>query len=363
MTLPPRARILASVAGTLLLAWCAAQLCLWWGTPIPWMMGPLLATALCTLAGAPTASDNRLRNLGQWVMGVALGLYFTPAVVQLLARLWWALGLYIVWALVLGGVFAFWLRRALSQLFPNMPADARRSTAFFASAIGGASEMTLLAERKGARADLVAAAHSMRMLIVVVVVPFAMVAARSHWNLSLTDVVKAPTVPVHMGGLALLGLVTVVGGLAFRRLRLANPWFLGPLAVAAVLAFGQWEPSGVPAWATHAGQLFIGVSLGVRFQPQFLRAAPAWLVRVAWATLGMVILSAGFGTLLAQAMALHPATIILSTAPGGATELAITAKALQLGAPIVTALQVGRLVAVLVLVEPVYERFIRRLKG
>ena len=62
-------------------------------------------------------------------------------------------------------------------------------------------------------------------------------------------------------------------------------------------------------------------------------------------------------------MALHPATIILSTAPGGATELAITAKALQLGAPIVTALQVGRLVAVLVLVEPVYERFIRRLKG
>jgi uncharacterized membrane protein AbrB (regulator of aidB expression) len=41
------------------------------------------------------------------------------------------------------------------------------------SSIGGASEMTLLAEREGARTDLVAAAHSLRLLIVTLSVPFA----------------------------------------------------------------------------------------------------------------------------------------------------------------------------------------------
>jgi len=47
--------------------------------------------------------------------------------------------------------------------------------------------------------------------------------------------------------------------------------------------------------------------------------------------------------------------MILGTAPGGIAEMAITAKVLQLGVAVVTAFQVCRLVAVLVLVEPLYK--------
>ena len=53
-------------------------------------------------------------------------------------------------------------------------------------------------------------------------------------------------------------------------------------------------------------------------------------------------------------MHIHPATAILGTVPGGITEMAITAKVLQLGVPVVTALQACRLVAVLVLIQPLY---------
>jgi uncharacterized membrane protein AbrB (regulator of aidB expression) len=45
---------------------------------------------------------------------------------------------------------------------------------------------------------------------------------------------------------------------------------------------------------------------------------------------------------------------VLGTAPGGIGEMAITAKVLQVGVPMVTAFQVCRLVAVLLLVEPLY---------
>ena len=68
----------------------------------------------------------------------------------------------------------------------------------------------------------------------------------------------------------------------------------------------------------------------------------------------MVALCAGFAWVLAQATGLHPATLVLATSPGGIAEMSITAKVLQLGAPVVTAFQVCRLVAVLLLLEPLY---------
>jgi uncharacterized membrane protein AbrB (regulator of aidB expression) len=60
---------------------------------------------------APTQSWARLRDLGQWTIGGALGLYFTPAVTELVAGLWWAIALAIAWALLLGWVFGRWLYR------------------------------------------------------------------------------------------------------------------------------------------------------------------------------------------------------------------------------------------------------------
>ena len=50
---------------------------------------------------------------------------------------------------------------------------------------------------------------------------------------------------------------------------------------------------------------------------------------------------------------------MLATSPGGITEMAITAKVLQLGAAVVTAFQVCRLVAVLLLAQPLYRLWAR----
>ena len=59
--------------------------------------------------------------------------------------------------------------------------------------------------------------------------------------------------------------------------------------------------------------------------------------------------------LMAVLVGQPPATLILGTSPGGIAEMAITAKVLQLGVPLVTAFQVCRLVAVLVLVAPLFD--------
>ena len=98
----PPLRLTLRVLATLLLAFVAAGACLALHTPLPWMIGPLLAVSLASIAGAPTASYTPLRNAGQWAIGMALGLYFTPQMVGLVAGLWWAIVLAIVWALGLG---------------------------------------------------------------------------------------------------------------------------------------------------------------------------------------------------------------------------------------------------------------------
>lgn len=345
------------VALTLLLAYLAARLCVWWRTPIPWMIGPLLATSAVSVLGAPAASWVPLRNGGQWVIGAALGLYFTPAVGSLVLGLWWAVALGIAWALALGLGFGAWLRRVHAPLLQGLSPAQRLSTTYFSGAIGGASEMTLIAERQGARTDLVAAAHTLRVLLVTLTIPFAMQA----WGVGGLDL-PLPAAARHVvwPGLAVLGALCLAGALLMRRLGRANPWFMGSLLVTMGITLSGLGFSALPGWLTAASQLVIGISLGVRFTPAFVHTAPRWLWSVALASFAMMALCAAFAWLLSRLTGLHPATLVLGTSPGGIAEMAITAKVLQLGVPIVTAFQVCRLVAVLVLAEPVYRWLARR---
>jgi hypothetical protein len=334
----------ATLALTLLGAAAAAALAERLRVPLPWMIGPLLATALAGVAGVPLAASRRLRNAGQWAIGVALGLYFTPQVGGLFLPLAPAIALGVAWALALGYAFHRWL----GWLNPG----EARATTFFAAAIGGASEMAVLAEREGARVDRVAAAHSLRVLLVVVIIPVALQLAGVHG----ADAAAPALREVRAGGLAALAALTLAGVALMHRARLPNPFVLGALAVTAALTLAGVELSALPGWATNAGQLFIGVALGTRFTPDFAHAAPRWMLGVASGTLAMMGLSAGFGWVLAQGVGLHPATLVLATSPGGIAEMCITAKVLGLGVPVVTAFHVVRYVAVLLLTAPVYRR-------
>jgi len=345
-------RVVATLVGAGVAGWSCAQ----WHTPLPWMIGPLLLTALASISGLPTASWTPLRNVGQWVIGTALGLYFTPQVTALVLGLWWAIALGIVWALALGLGFGAWLHRIHAPRMPHVSPAVMRATTYFAGAIGGASEMTLLAERVGARTDLVAAAHSLRLLVVVVTIPFGLQAS------GLTGIDLTPAGPklVDAGGLLILLAAAGVGGWVMQRLGRANPWFMGALVAAMGISMAGITLSAIAPELSNIGQLVIGVSLGVRFRADFLHTAPRWLGSVALGTVVMMVVCAGFGWLLARGTGLHPVTLLLGTSPGGIAEMSITAKVLHLGVPVVTAFQVCRLVAVLVLTYPLWRWLERR---
>lgn len=340
---------------TLLLALVSALVCRELHVPLPWVIGPLVVTAAVSMTGLPTQSWGPLRNGAQWIVGIALGLYFTPDVAALMLRLWWVILLAIVWALFLGWANGHWLHRMVTRALPGDP-RAMRATSFFASAIGGVSEMTQQAAREGARTDLVASAHSLRILMVTVLVPFGVTFA----GMQGLDQALPGAREVSLPGLAILGALTLAGGWLLGRTPVANPWFIGSLFAAVLLTSSGVELSTVPTAFVNAAQLLIGVSLGVQFRSDFVHTAPRWLAAVGVGSLAMMALCVGFSLVLSQLTGLQFATAILSTAPGGIGEMAITAKVLKLGVPVVTAFQVCRLAAVILLVGPMYRRIYPR---
>lgn len=333
---------------TLALAVAAALVCERLRVPLAWTLGPLLATALACSAGARLGIPQVMRNGGQWVIGMALGLHFTPLVLHQLLKLAPALLAGVLWALLLGSLFF--------RLLLRHGGAPDRATAFFAGAIGSASEMAVLAERHGGQVDRVAAAHSLRVLLVVLTVPWGLQLAGFHPLEARAGIhVLAPA------QLALLCAATLGGALVLRRLGTPNPWVLGALIVSMALAgSGALPESVVPQLMTSAAQLLIGVSLGTRFTPEFLRAAPRWMGTVAAGTLALLAVSAGFAWLLAQVAGLAPAAVLLGNSPGGMAEMCITAQVLQLGVPLVTAFHVMRYLAVLVLMGPLFTLVERR---
>jgi membrane AbrB-like protein len=301
--------------------------------PLPWLIGPLSSVAFASMLHAPLQAPPAARQLGQWAIGVALGLYFSPDVVSEVVRLGPWLLLAILFALVLGICGSWLLARATG---------ADEPTAFFAMAIGGASEMAAQAQRHGGRVDRVAAAHSLRIMMVVLIVPLMFTWLDVH---GLDPYVPLARVfdPV---GFAVLVAVTLGAAVAVGRIGSPNSWMIGPLLAAALITASGHTFSSLPVAVVNAGQLLIGISLGVHFTPEFFRAAPRFLSTVALITLGYLTVAAGFGWFLARGSGLQWPTAIIATTPGGIGEMALTAKALRLGVPIVTAFHAIRMTTV-----------------
>lgn len=324
----------ALVAGAL-----AGYVCTLLHTPIPWMLGPLFTIAFLRVAGVDIGAPMPARYIGQWIIGTSLGLYFTPYVVRQVVDLWWLLVVGALFAIALGYVSGI----ALARL-----ARVDKTTGIFASVPGGAAEMGTLGERFGGRMDRIAAAQSLRILIVVAIVPAGITGLGVHG----TDPYVQGASAFRAGGFALLMAATLAVSLVFQRFRLPNAFVIGSLAIAIPLTAAEVELSSLPTMISNAGQWLLGCALGSRFQRDFVRSAHKFMGAVALTIVLSIALSAAFGVALAWASGLAPATMVLGTAPGGITEMCVTAKVLQLGVPLVTAFHVTRLV-VLLLVTPV----------
>lgn len=331
------ATLLAAVLG----AWFFRALHL----PLAAILGSMLgSTIVANLFGA-MGGGRKLRRLGQLFVGASIGAVLTPDVIGELYRLF---------PLMLGVAIASNLF-GLVLAFPVAKiAGVDKLTAMLSSLPAGMAEMATLAHDLKADEQVVAFIHTIRVVMVLLLIP--------AW----IGFVAPGSVPALLSvwdglaeTLALVAAAAVIAALA-TRFNVINAWIIAPMLLClAVVAAGHSLPP-VPPIILLAAQIAIGVSLGLRFRVDSLRRFP----RVALAgLLSALLLAGGAFTVLATSVEglgeLDHVSAILAVAPGGLGEMIASAGALGLLAATVAGFQLTRSVLTNLLVPPVIRWIVR----
>ena len=315
-------------------------------TPIPWMIGPMIGVATLNLMGVRMHSPPYARQIGQVILGSAVSLYFTPTVVAELAANFAAIVAATISVFLVGGLGALTLSRA---------SGVDGKSTFFASIPGGAMAMAVLAERYSAQIAPVAVAHSLRVSIVVILIPLAV----TYGGFPLEAAAYRPDVPLNISILVPWLAFGFVLGEVSERLGLQNGYLLMPIFFGAALTMSGIRLSAVPHWMADLAQLMFGLVLGARYERAFFARYKLFIPFALLNSFFIVIASVAAGVALAWAFGLPIATMIIATSPGGLAEMTITAQALQISVPLVIAFHLFRVVIVNMGTQYIYSYAVR----
>jgi uncharacterized protein len=331
---------------TLLVAFIGGLLASYAHVPLPWLLGSMGGVAALGLAGYKVNKQpKRARQAAQIYIGTTLGLFFTPIVLGQIA----GLAVWMVLGALTGLVMSALSARALQRL-----ANLDGPTSIYAVALGASAEMSVQAQRAGADAAVVASAHAVRIMMV------TFVATMIAWASGAPAVnPSAGAVILSLPMVLVLLAVASSAGYVLHKLHSPNPWVLGAIVVgAACAAYGM--PERLPNEGLLAAQLVIGWGLGQHLNREFFTRAPRTLAAVAVVTLGILAVCMAMAWVIAFGAHLPVLTAFLSMAPGGMTEMAVISKAFGLGAPVVTAFHMTRVLTTIFVTQPMAKAMLDR---
>ena len=318
------------------------------GIPAAWLVGPMLVA----IAGALVWPEHPTvplwgRVVSLAVVGGVLGGTFRPSVLPLLASNWLPV------SLVVGGTLILSLA---AGLLLTRVAHLDGKTAALGTMPGAASGMLAMSVPLGADPRLVAVMQYTRVVVVVfsaaLVSRFGLVPGTAPQPISAqglqSTASQGAALLVHDAWLTygLTALVAAVGAWAGTRLRLPAGALMGPLVLGVTLEqLGMMRlawPPGVP----QAAFLVLGLYVGLLFDRGSIKRAGRLFPLVLASALGLTAACAGLGWALTALTSIDGLTAYLATAPGGIDSVAIMALGSGADAPLVLAVQMLRLFAV-----------------
>ncbi|WP_195759793.1 AbrB family transcriptional regulator [Paracoccus sp. S-4012] len=307
----------------------------WVRFPLPWMFGAMVFAAAVRLFDRPVNIPVQSRQLGQMLVASSVGLSFTPEAVRTMGSL---LAPMVGAAMVTIGL-GFVVAASLMRM-----ARVDVVTAALSAIPMGPVESANLAVRHGVSPGPVIFAQTLRIMLIVTVIPPVIVALDG----SIGDPVAVlSAVPWTPGGALLLAAAGFAGALVARAVRMANPYFVGSLGGAALAAALSLPITAHPYPVLVLAQVFLGVWLGAVFDRELLLRARGFIPGAIVASALMIALCILMGLGLAWWTRQPWQVMVLATAPGSVTEMALTAKILQEGLAVVTAFHLVRIFIIL----------------
>ena len=338
------------LAFALALAAAAGALFDWASLPLPWILGPLIATAAAAVLGLPVSAPTPVRPYVVAVIGVMLGSGFSPEFLDQIAD--WSisfvfLALYIV---TCGLVVVPYYRRV---------AGFDETTAYFSGMPGGLSEMMIAGREAGGDDRLIVLAHVSRIIIVVALIAF--------WFRVVIGVDLAerpdfgtPTLSIPPIELALMMAAGTAGYLSGRALRLPAPNLLGPLLASAAIHLAGWTSSPPPLELAIAAQILLGTIMGGRFIGVPARRVGRAIAVGLGATVIMLCTTFALAFTVYKIVGQPLDQVVLAYSPGGLAEMSIVAVAMGADLVFVSCHHVTRIALVMALAPLAFKFFAGR---
>jgi membrane AbrB-like protein len=310
------------------------------GVPLAWLVGAMLVTAALTLAGVSVEMPRSFYRAGQLTVAVAVGLTVSAEVARVIAPH--------LPVLLLGALASIGIGRLLAE--PLCRAGGLdRGTAHFAMVPAGISEMGDLAGRRGGDVGAVATFHTVRVMVVVLVLPVLMLALFGR------GAAPAATSPGAFDAALLAALAAgVAAAVVAGRIGMPAAWFVAPMIAVAVLSGAGLIEGRAPGLLLAVAQVALGLALGARFRRDTVARLPRAL------GIGIPLMAVHGVAMAALAWAAATAagfdlrSVLLGLATGGTAEMVLTAKIVGADAALVAAYQVTRGLLGNLLADPLY---------
>src|SRR5271155_3219901 len=228
------------------------------------------------------------------------------------------------------------------------------TTAVWGSSPGAATAMVLMADAFGGDMRLVAVMQYLRVACVGLV---ASIVARA-WSASGAPAAAINWFPPLAAGPFLGTLALAVGGAVIGvKSRIPAGALLLPLFVGAPLSAAHALTITLPPWLLAICYALVGWSIGLRFTREIVLYAAKQLPRILASIFTLIAMCGGLAFALHEAAGTDALTAYLATSPGGADAVAIIATSSPVDVPFVMAMQIGRLLLV-ILIGPSLARMI-----
>lgn len=315
--------------------------------PLPWTLGAMTVAAVIAIRNGRHVLPAVFRDGARPVIGVMAGSAFTPAVLTQLTAWWPIFVVLLAFFLTASGVgYLFFRHRGFD-----------RPTAFLSASPGGLGEMALLGQQFSADVRKLVLVHSVRIVLVVTLVPFAL---RQMLGLG-QGALSGP--PGHGAGGPLdwlaLSACVLLGYWLGNRLRSYGGLMLVPMFLSAVIHGSGVTSAEIPYAIVAAMQVVIGCITGARFAG--VRFQEVWrtlMIGLVW-TLVLIAMSIALALILGRFVDLPAAALFLSLAPGGFAEMSVIAYAVQVEVAFVVTCHAFRTIYIM-LVSPILCRRLLR---
>lgn len=322
---------------TVLIAVLGAAVFSFMDLPAAWLSGAMVFVSIATLSGVRTHIPVRLRDAMFVLLGISMGAGVNPDVVDRVSE--WPVSMGLLIPVMICVTYA-------GYAVLHFSAKWSKETAYFGALPGALSYVMGLATERGADLPRIASSQSLRLFILVAVVPFAVVASNGEVAGGAGPAVVSDPVDFLFG----LPLCLAASWLAVK-LRVPGGCMTGAFFMSAGLNASGVLLLVLPDYIALPCFMMMGAFIGCRFGTMTLRQ----FVSVLGASLGAFV--AAFVTsllgawLVAELVHIPFGQALLAYAPGGLEVMTILAYMLDLDPAFVAAHQIARFTG-MVLVLP-----------